>query len=276
MNEDHTFDDERLLVYALGLEDDAELAAAAASDEVLAGRLATMRADVGAVAAGLDRVVPAPFDAYTDLGDARWDDLRRLVAAPATAAPRRRPVWLRVLVPVAVVAVVLAAGVAGLRTLDLGGGEATVSTADRATESYDREDAVGQGAAVPGAYDDRGGPSPTAAWDASGFGTIVVATAETTADGRQRFEVVRVLRGEADPRLSLRVGDKALPEGTLAVLFLEPAADEAGGTTLPAPAVSGTAAARTEGEAIRYTFKGMPAWAVQLPATVDPADVSLP
>ena len=102
---------------------------------------------------------------------------------------------------------------------------------------------------------------------------MVVAVAETPAAGRQRFDVVRVLRGESGSRLSLRVGDEALPDGALAVLYLEPAAD---GTTPPAPAVSGTPAARASGGAIRYTFRGMLAWAVRLPATVDPADVSLP
>ncbi len=56
------FDDDRLLAIALGLDDDPELLAAAEADAELAGRLASMRADValigaqvGAVGAGAGR-----------------------------------------------------------------------------------------------------------------------------------------------------------------------------------------------------------------------------
>jgi hypothetical protein len=54
------FDDDRLLAYALGLDDDPELLAAAEHDAELSGRLAAMRADVHRIGAQVQAAVPAP------------------------------------------------------------------------------------------------------------------------------------------------------------------------------------------------------------------------
>ncbi len=94
------FDEDRLLAFALGLEDDAELQAALAVDEELRRRLEALQADLGDVGGGLERLVPAPDDTYADPA-ARWGELRpffataparrRAALARARAGPRRDP-----------------------------------------------------------------------------------------------------------------------------------------------------------------------------------------
>src|SRR5665647_2732750 len=76
------FDDDRLLAFALGLDDDPELVAAAAADEGLRRRLDVVRAEVEQVGAQVRAAVPGPDEHYTDPSDPRWAGLREFFAAP--------------------------------------------------------------------------------------------------------------------------------------------------------------------------------------------------
>jgi hypothetical protein len=275
-HDDHTFDDDRLLAYAAGLDDDPELAAAAQQDAALRGRIEALRADVAAVTAGLQRVVPAPPEDYADLGDARWSEMRDLVAAPAAVAPRRRPAWLRVLVPVVAITVVLIAGVAGLQTLGSDAGDEAATVADdKAGESYDRQGG-GQGEATTGSTDRLATPSPATASSVPQFETVVIARAEAPTAGHQDFSVLRVLKGQAGPRLTFEMIDRALAPGALAVLYCQPVGDQAAAPAPPGPTVSGTPPPNASAKAVRFSFDGAPAWARQLPPGTDPEQVAQP
>jgi hypothetical protein len=292
MHEGHTggggtpaFDDDRLLAYALGLEDDPALAAAVQADPALRTRLAAIRADVDAVGAGLDRVVPAPPDDFTDLSDPRWAELHELVVAPAPATPRRRPTWLRVLAPAAAIALVLVAGVIGVQRLgDVGGETRTQSAADKATEGYGEEAAPTLDGSVGGAAaeggDDAAPLLERAVPDAGAYPLIVVARAIVPGDFGQRFEVVRVLRDvnaagvEVGDRVKLRIVDRAVAPDRLVALFLGPTPTPAPTT---GPSSSTTPDERELGAAIvEYEYRGLPVLALQLPAGTDPDTLTLP
>jgi len=281
------FDDDRLLAFALGLEDDPELEAAAADDAVLRDRLAAMRADVGAVAAGLDRVVPAPPDGYVDLREERWGELRDLMTAPAPAEPRRRPFWLRVIAPAAAIALVLVAGVVGLQHLGVGSDDATLEMqgGDKSAESSQARDGVdlsgdeGAGSAVT----DSMAPSvESAVPDPALYATVLVARAAPPTDLRQRFDVLRVLRdanaaswGIGDV-VRLTIVDETVTSERLVVLYLDPSGvlsspGTTGGTATPSPN-----AGDTRGLVIEYVYHGRPALARMLPSGTDPNTVTLP
>ena len=100
------FDDDRLLAYALGLDDDPELVAAAAADDELRARLEAVRAQAEAVGARVAAAVPAPDEDYADLSSPRWAALGEFfeaaqagtgapspcaLAARPRAGPRRHP-----------------------------------------------------------------------------------------------------------------------------------------------------------------------------------------
>jgi hypothetical protein len=275
------FDEDRLLAYTLGLEADPELEAAADDDAALRRRLHAMRADVDAVGAGLGRIVPTPPDDYADLSDPRWGELRGLVAAPS--APRRRPMWLRVLAPAAAIALVLVAGVVGVQRLgDTGQNEASVSADDKSGAVYDESDT--QSGPTGGAEGSDGAAAPSlgrSAVDATGFATILVASASSPGGDRQRFEILRVLRGKpaeypVGDYVRLTVIDKAVAPHRIVVLYLDPVAvpspggEETSGTTSPLDGRD------TEGSVIEYELDGAPAFALQLPGGTDPDDVELP
>ena len=80
-------DDDRLLAYALGLDDDPELVEAAAADAELGRRLETVRAEVDQVAAGVRAAVPAPDDDYTDLATRAGPACRSTSRRPGSGAP---------------------------------------------------------------------------------------------------------------------------------------------------------------------------------------------
>lgn len=143
-------DDDRLLAYVLGLEDDPELEAAAVAGTELGRRLETVRAEVAHVAAGVRAAVPAPADDYTDLGDPRWAGLQEYFQptqeSPAKARRGSRR-WLRVLAPVAAVAVAVAVGVSVIeRQYEPG----QPSVAERSGKNTDTAVAAGESAGDPG------------------------------------------------------------------------------------------------------------------------------
>jgi hypothetical protein len=270
-----TVDDDRLLAYALGLEDDPGLEAAAEADAALRTRIAAMRADVGVVAAGLDRVVPAPPDEYTDLSGARWGELHEFVAAPAPAAPRRRPMWLRVLAPAAAIALVLVAGVVGLQRLGTVSGDeaATVGSSGKATESYDRQSDGAEGGAATGAGEDAATPSlAPAPTDPAVFRTIVVARANAPANGRQTFVVKRVLKGRAPAKIRLEIVDAAAAAGELHVLFLLPSWTWADEPANPSPMLG----SQSDAAPLVYSYRDRPGLAQPLPPGTDAGSVKLP
>lgn len=277
-------DDARLMAYILAPEDDPALETAARTDPALHAHLEALRADVAAIGAGLDRVVPAAPEDYTDLNDPRWEELHELVSTPAPAAPRRRPAWLRVLAPATAIALVLLAGVVGVQYL--GGDTAQLSTTtaeDKAAEGFGDENGALEGDAQSGAaegVDGAAAPSLSrSAPNASAYATVLVARARTPGDFRQRFDVVRVLRGNEQQYgegtvVTLNVVDRAVAPDRLVVLYLTPA-------PVPAPAATASASAvpheRDLGPAVvTYGFRGGEALVLQLPADTDPDALALP
>jgi hypothetical protein len=89
-NQRAAFDDDRLLDYALGIEDDPELAVALSSSARLRERLADLKSDLAAIETELHRTVPPIDESYADPGAAaRWPRLQRSFGDGATV--RRRP-----------------------------------------------------------------------------------------------------------------------------------------------------------------------------------------
>ena len=77
-NQRAAFDDDRLLDYALGIEDDPELAVALSSSARLRERLADLKSDLAAIETELHRTVPPIDESYADPGAAaRWPRLQR-------------------------------------------------------------------------------------------------------------------------------------------------------------------------------------------------------
>jgi hypothetical protein len=271
-------DDDRLLAYVLGLDDDPELVAAAATDSELGSRLEEVRAEVDAVAAGVRAAVPAPDETYTDLSDARWAGLQEYFT-PARERPRRERRgsrrWLRVLAPVAAVALAVAIGVSVIERqggADLGIAERSGKTADTSSSAHD--DSAGGGPAESGSTGASvadGVPAaatsvtpeqsshdepPSGAVMAAGgvpvpatsvnrlaalseqmddFAVIVLATAQQAADGFQDFLVLRVFRGDSPPMLRLKLAGRLADVGRLHLVMLEPLSASAAS---PFPAAS--------------------------------------
>jgi len=72
-NQRAAFDDDRLLDYALGIEDDPELAVALSSSARRRERLADLKSDLAAIETELHRTVPPIDESYADPGAAaRW------------------------------------------------------------------------------------------------------------------------------------------------------------------------------------------------------------
>jgi hypothetical protein len=258
-----SFDDDRLLAYALGLEDDAELAAALAEDEALRRRLETLQAGLDDVGAGLERLVPSPDDTYADPAAARWDGLRPFFAPPPERRPARRR-W-RVLVPA--LGAILAVAIVG--AFALRGGQANMEMA--------RE----EGAA---ADESAGAPSVTSDASKSSYGAKEVATdlelyeiafvgrAGEVTEGRQRFTVVRQVKGTVDGDVYLEVVDQPIPAETLTLVML--GAGELGvegATPMPTPtAPDAQALQRIASTAFLTTgAEGVRALAIPLPPDVD-------
>ncbi|HQJ98577.1 MAG TPA: hypothetical protein PLB30_08575 [Thermoleophilia bacterium] len=281
--DESAFTDERVLAFALGPDDDPELRAAAAGDAGLRARIETTRADVDAIGAGLDRIVPAPPDGYTDLADERWKRLREHMTTPATA--RRRPLWVRVLVPAAAVAAVLVAGVVGLQHLSGGATTHVRSAAEQPVESFSdqtrsAQDGVPGGAATGGEGASRE-PLLLGAPDPSGYAAVVVARAASPADLSQRFTVVRVLRDAGGDLavgdgLKLVVVDRAIAADRLVVLYLDPRSTPSPSRSAPLSPVPAPMAAGTEAAVVAYEYRGQSAFALRLPPGTDPDAVKLP
>ncbi len=273
------YDDDRLLAYAMGLEDDPELAAAA-DDDALRRRLEALRAEAGAVEDAVRAAVPAPEADYTDLGDPRWAGLRDYLALPPEPAPgagaRRRPrLWLRVLAPAAAVALAVAVGVG---VLERGGGPLDRGVAtDQTLEAGDSGGTTGAESA-PG--DAAKGIAGGLASPLDSFAVVVLARADAPAAGTQSFAVLRVLRGSAPDAVRLDLKDEAATPGTLHLLYLDPPADlerRALDEAVTSAPMLGNEADEpfAAGGPVIYRYGGRPAVAVALPPGTDPAGVRL-
>ncbi len=217
------FDDDRLLAYALGLDDDPELAAAAAADGELRARLEEVRAQAEAVGARVAAAVPAPDEAYADPSSPRWAALGEFFEAPKPAPARRRPArWLRVLAPALAVILAVAIGAAIISSRSGTGSTGATSTAENsktaplAAGSQDTaEPAPALGSVTK--------PIVTLTDQARKFATVVIARAREAAGGFQQFAVVRSLKGHTADLLRLHVGDAPAETGKLHLLLLSPA-----------------------------------------------------
>lgn len=257
------FDDDRLLAYALRLDDDAELEAALAGDEGLRQRMAALQAGLDDVEAGLERLVPAPDETYADPAAARWDGLRPFFAPP----PERRPArhrW-RVLVPA--LGAILAVAVVGAFALR-GGSVGTQMTRDESAPAAESADAPTVGAdASKSAY----GAKDLAA-DLELFETAFVARAGEVADGRQRFTVVRQVKGTVTGDVYLDVVDQPIPAETLTLVLLGAGTLGAeGDTPAPAPTAREDQAVQRISSTAFLTLDaaGVQAVAIPLPPDVD-------
>ena len=264
------FDDDRLLACALGLEDDPELVTAAAGDAELAGRLAAMRAEVGEVGAQVELAVPAPADDYADLAGARWAGLLEYFEAPAVAPARRgASLWLRVVAPLAAVAVVaLAVGLVAVNRL---GGSSSSSSRSMSAAV---DSSAGATKVTPAG-------APTFAEQIDDFAVVVLARARAASGAFQRFGVVRVLKGKAPDVLRLEVDGHPADRGRLHLLMLRPLAMVDAQAIQEAQA-QGPVAAKGAGDGpgevlqVAYSYQGEPALARELPTGADPAGVTLP
>jgi len=271
------FDDDRLLAFALGLDDDPELVAAAAADEGLRRRLDAVRAEVEQVGAQVRAAVPGPDEDYTDLGDPRWAGLQEFLAAPQPARTRSRASrWLRVLAPAAVALVAVAVGLAVINDQKSGtlGVNGSLPAAAKATS----EAAGPQTGAGATATDRAADYAQSLHEQLDLYAVVVLAKAQAVNGVFQRFVVVKVLKGAGPDVVRLRVADRPADEGRLHLLFLHPrtqAYDE------PTPIPSATVATSTfdalaAGVPVVYVYQGATAVLRELPAGTDPASVNLP
>src|SRR5665811_608948 len=194
-------DDDRLLAFALGLDDDPQLVAAAAADEGLRRRLDAVRAEVEQVGAQVRAAVPGPDEHYTDPSDPRWAGLQKFFAAPQPLKTRSRASrWLRVLAPAAVALVAVAVGLAVIH--DQKSGTVGVNSSPTAAAKASSE-AAGPLTGAGATGTDRAGDYEQALRDKlDPYTVVVLAKAKAASGAFQRFVVVKVLKGDG-PDLSL-------------------------------------------------------------------------
>jgi hypothetical protein len=275
----NAFDDDRLLAFALGLDEDPQLVAAAAADEGLRRRLDAVRAQVTQVGAQVHAAVPAPDESYTDLSDPRWAGLHEFLTPPPPAKARQRTSrWLRVLAPAAVALVAVAVGLAVINEQRIGSGAGSDSLSTGAKAS---SEAAGPQTDAGVNVTDRAGEYAQALREQLDlYALVVLAEARAAGGAFQRFVVVKFLKGDGPDVVRLRVVDGPADEGRLQVLFLRPqTGGSAEATTSPIPSATettGTLEALTVGVPVMYTYHGEAAMARELPAGTDPAAVSLP
>jgi hypothetical protein len=270
------FDDDRLLAFALELEDDPELEAALAAQPMLQRRLEALSADLERVKGELQSIVPPAGPAYERLADATWSRLQPYYAAPAAADRAAGWRWQRLLAPAAALLVVAAVSVGVVLTLHgQGGSSSGTSTAAEGKSSAEGALGLQQGAtALPPKAD---------------YGVVVVARAGAYAAGNQQFTVLRVLKGKAGPAVSLTVPrSAAVKTGEVRLLYLQPAARFAvpsGGSSSQfynvapspaAPTAAPVARAPAFAGAVSAHFGGEPALIVPLPAGASADTVTIP
>jgi hypothetical protein len=271
------FDDDRLLAYALHLEEDAELEQALSTDAALRERLLAMRADLSAVEDQVRAAAPAPQESWADLSAARWDGLRPYVTTTPARAPRRRRFGVRVLGPV--VGVAAAAALAVGIVLSQSGGVNSTTSGGAEFGPVSTSGGVAATGSASGSTKSFSIASPTAAADAAAYQTAVVARAGAVANGVQDFAVVRTIKGDigATVQLSVEVGG-AVKQGALALLLLTPSdkLNVPPTTTAPGAVPSPTTTQARSPQGHLYLYQGTPAVVQTLPTGTDPNAVTLP
>jgi hypothetical protein len=220
------FDDDRLFAFALGLDDDPELAAAADAQPELARRIDQMRAEIGAVTRRLQAAVPTAPDDYSEPSAERWPRLHEFFDTTQGAARRRgRRGRSRGRLAAALAAAALLALAVGIGTVDLFSGATDSQVATTSDDA--RSEAVGAPPADKGMFGSVTGGGPIVLPEARHFKEVVVARAGEMFDGLQRFEVIRTLKGRIVERVALLVRDgaRALPLGSLEILYMRPLHD---------------------------------------------------
>jgi hypothetical protein len=284
------FDDDRLLAYALGLDDDPELRQAAETDADLGSRLAAMHADVDTVGAQVRAAVPEPDDSYTDLSGERWGGLKEHLELPErAAAPRRERRWWRVVAPVAAIAVL--ALVVGIVAVDQGDRSATSgSSAEVARSAQDSAAPAGGKSedaatgAIPGSS-----PAPPAVPQTAAqrlvdqldrFATVVLARARQATGALQRFAVLKIFKGDAPQVVELEVDGQPADEGRLHLLMLDPMQPDTEDLESPEPVPSLATARDYTGLgqplAVSYTYRGEATMVREFAAGTDPDTVTMP
>jgi hypothetical protein len=287
------FDDDRLLAYALGLEDDTGLRAALAADGALRGRLATMQAELAHVEGGIRSAVAPEPPAYDDPADARWKALRPYFEH--RQAPVRRGFFFgrRALSYVAALGIVVAVSVAVVDTQFRN--SPTTRSASSATQGSNKA-LDGAGTELSGAPRNVGAPSraPLPVYgtadfaghvvgEAAGFHKVAVARAGDVVAGAQRFAIVRVLKGSVKAHaVTLSLADTPpVAAGVLCVLYLDPLAGSgAGSTQFGGSAASAGTSIPTPTESpaagVLYFLADAPVLVEPLPAGNDIGPLTLP
>jgi hypothetical protein len=258
------YDDDRLLAFALGLDEDPELLAAAAADAELGARLAAVRADVAAIGAQVSAAVPEPEESYTDLSGDRWSGLQEYFDAPAEARPRSERRWWRVLAPVAALVVLaLVVGIVAVNGGRLGdSGNATSGSVARSADgAAPAQSFSGTGASKGGEVDSSQKTIRERFRDElDRFATVVLARARQASGAVQRFAVLRIFKGSAPKMVELAVNGQPTDAGRLHLLMLDPTAPPEVAEETPWP----------------LTESPAPGSESPLPATVSPAPSESP
>ena len=274
------FDDDRLLDYALGIEDDPELAAALSRSARLRERLADLKADLAAIETELRHAIPEPGDSYAEPSAARWPRLAHAFGLSDSKPAGRRPLRRRRLaVALLAAALVLALLIGVLSALPRSGGSSSNSSSSAASKGAAALQAplAGTAAAAAGqsagtlapeatagsAVGTAGGPATVTALHAAGFRDVAVVRAGTLIGADQSFSVVRTLKGRPPASFSLTLlsADSAPAAGSLLIAFLRPLATPPSSASATPPA---------------YSFNGRPALLAALPASVPASAVRLP
>jgi hypothetical protein len=270
------YDDDRLLACALGLEEDAELLAAAAVDAGLGARLEAMRADVAAIGAQVSAAVPEPEESYTDLSGDRWGGLKEYFDVPPEAAkPRGERRWWRVLAPVA--ALVVLALVVGIVAVNGGlGGSTGSSSGSSASVAQSGEDTAVPAQSFSGTGVTKGGDAAGKATlgerfsdELNRFAVVVLARAQQVSGAVQRFAVLRIFKGSAPKVVELAVNGQPTDAGRLHLLMLDPTAPPEATDESPWPLES---PAPGGGSPLPETVSPVPAES-PLPAIVSPEPI---
>jgi hypothetical protein len=301
------YDDDRLLAYALGLEDDPGLLAAAASDAELSARLEAMRADVDVVGAHVSAAIPAPDEDYTDLSGDRWSGLKEFFEPPTGAArPRRRRRWWHVVAPVA--ALVVLALVVGIVAINGGVNSGSSSEGGRSADGAVTATGAQDSGASGGAKSEETPYAEKSLRERfvdqlDRFAVVVLARAQQATGAVQRFAVLRIFKGAAPKVVQLVVNDEPADKGRLHLLLLDPTSAPKADSVSPLPLtetpepensssaetaspqptespepIPSLAAADGPGEplAVSYTYDGEPTVIRELAAGTDPDSVSIP
>jgi len=260
------FDDDRLLDFALGLDDDPELAAALSHSARLRERLADLKSDLAAIDAELRRSIPPAGESYTQPGAARWS---RLWPFFGRGAARRRPLRGRRLAAALAAAALAIAVIVGATTIlprstsSSSGGSRKNADLTAPRSATGAQSGAVAGASSGAATSATSGRSAVAA-EAAGYRDVAVVRVGPVRGAGQSYTVLRTLKGSPPTTFSvvLQAIEGAPQSGSLAVAYLDPLKAT---TSAPSPAA-----------APEFSFAGRPALIVALPAGVTASSVHLP